>query len=126
MGARRGALVLREGDHGPLLPIVEEGSARAIVWPGIGATHRSMHRIELAAASRTTTLRHPTEAVYYVIRGDGAVHDPDDGSDGQRLVEGSMIHVEPGTAYRFEAGEAGILLLGGPCPADPTLYEQIG
>ena len=126
MGARPEALVLRAADHGPLLPIVEgDGAACAIVWPGVGATHRSMHRIELAAGSHTIALRHPMEAVYYVMRGDGAVRDPDDGGD-QRLVEGSMIHVEPGTAYRFEAGGSGMLLLGGPCPADPALYPPAG
>jgi quercetin dioxygenase-like cupin family protein len=126
MGARREALVLRAADHGPLLPIVEgDGAARAIVWPGTGATHRSMHRIELAAGSRTIPLRHLMEAVYYVIRGDGAVHDPDDGGE-QQLVEGSMVHVEPGTAYRFEAGGSGLVLLGGPCPADPALYPPAG
>ena len=46
--------VLRAADHGPELPIVEgEGSARPIVWPGIGAGFRTMHRIELAGGSRT-------------------------------------------------------------------------
>jgi mannose-6-phosphate isomerase-like protein (cupin superfamily) len=126
MPARPGARVLRAADHGPLLPIVEgEGSARPIVWPGVGAAFRSMHRIELAGGSRTIPLKHEMEAVYYVIRGDGIVRDPGDDS-GESLVEGSMIHVEPGTAYVFEAGAAGILLLGGPCPADPTLYQPTG
>lgn len=126
MAARPEALVLRAADHGPLLPIVEgDGAARAIVWPGVGATHRSMQRIDLAAGSRTIALRHPMEAVYYVIQGDGAVCDPDDGG-AQPLIEGSMIHIEPGTAYRFEAGGSGMLLLGGPCPADPALYPPAG
>jgi quercetin dioxygenase-like cupin family protein len=126
MGARPEALVLRAADHGPLLPIVEgDGAARAIVWPGVGATLRSMHRIALAAGSRTIELRHPMEAVYYVMQGDGAVRDPDDGGE-EPLIEGSMIHIEPGTAYRFEAGGSGMLLLGGPCPADPALYPPAG
>jgi hypothetical protein len=96
MPAPRQARVLHAADHGPLLPIVEgKGTARAIVWPGVGAALRSMHRIELA-----------------------------DGSE--PLLEGSMIHVEPGTAYQFEASADGMLLLGGPCPADPALYQESG
>jgi mannose-6-phosphate isomerase-like protein (cupin superfamily) len=118
--------VLRAADHGPMLPIIEgEGSARPIVWPGSGAACRTMHRIELAGGSRTIALKHAMEAAYYVIRGDGVVRDPDEGSS-EPLVEGSMIFVEPGTAYAFEAGGAGILLLGGPCPADPALYQGTG
>jgi mannose-6-phosphate isomerase-like protein (cupin superfamily) len=118
--------VLRAADHGPMLPIIEgEGSARPIVWPGSGATWRSMHRIELAGGSRTIALKHAMEAAYYVIRGDGVVQDPENESS-EPLVEGSMIFVEPGTAYAFEAGSVGILLLGGPCPADPALYQRSG
>ena len=118
--------VLRAADHGPALPIIEgEGSARPIVWPGSGAACRTMHRIELAGGSRTIALKHAMEAAYYVIRGDGVVRDPDEGSS-EPLVEGSMIFVEPGTAYAFEAGGAGIVLLGGPCPADPALYQGTG
>jgi quercetin dioxygenase-like cupin family protein len=118
--------VLRAADHGPMLPIIEgEGSARPIVWPGSGAACRTMHRIELAGGSRTIALKHAMEAAYYVIRGDGVVRDPDEGSS-EPLVEGSMIFVEPGTAYAFEAGGAGIVLLGGPCPADHTLYQGTG
>jgi mannose-6-phosphate isomerase-like protein (cupin superfamily) len=118
--------VLRAADHGAALPIIEgEGSARPIVWPGVGAAYRTMHRIELAGGSRTVALRHAMEAVYYVIRGDGLVHDPGE-SGSAPLVEGSMIFVEPGTAYAFEAKNGGILLLGGPCPADPALYQRTG
>jgi quercetin dioxygenase-like cupin family protein len=122
----RQARVLHAADHGPLLPIVEgEGSARAIVWPGVGAALRTMHRIELAEGSRTIPLEHDMEAVYYVIRGAGVVREPG-ADDSEPLVEGSMIHVEPGTAYQFEATAGGMLLLGGPCPADPALYERTG
>jgi mannose-6-phosphate isomerase-like protein (cupin superfamily) len=118
--------VLRAADHGPVLPIVEgEGSARPIVWPGVGASFRSLHRIELGGGSRTIVLRHEMEAAYYVIRGDGIVRDPDEGSS-EPLAEGSMIFVEPGTAYAFEAESAGLLLVGGPCPADPALYPRNG
>jgi quercetin dioxygenase-like cupin family protein len=123
MSATPEVRVLRAGDRGPALPIVEgAGAARAIVWPGVGAQLRSMQRIDLAAGSRTIALKHPMEAVYYVMRGTGAVQDPEHGSSNP-LAEGSMIHIEPGTAYVFAAGADGIGLLGGPCPADPKLYE---
>jgi quercetin dioxygenase-like cupin family protein len=110
---------------GPVLPIVEgEGTARAIVWPGIGARHRSLQRITLAPGARTTELRHPMEAVYYVVEGSAAAVDLADGSR-QELVEGAMVHVDPGTPYRFEAVEGTVELVGGPCPPDPALYRDV-
>lgn len=126
MPGRGEVRVLRSEDHGPALPIVDgEGSARPIAWPAVGAAFRTMHRIELAGGSRTVAMRHPMEAAYYVIRGDGVVRDPDNGGS-EALVAGSMIFVEPGTAYLIEAGGTGLLLLGGPCPADTALYQPSG
>ena len=114
-----------DADVGPELPIVEgEGRAHAIIWPGVGATMRSMHRISLGGGAATTELRHPGEAVYYVIEGAGEAVDPSDG-ESHDLVLGSMIHVEPGTAYVIRAGSEGLELVGGPSPPDPALYEGL-
>lgn len=113
-------------DPGAELPLVEgEGSARVLVGPATGATMRSFHRISLGAGARTVVQRHPMEAVYFVIAGEASAVDPDDGSS-QALVEGSFVHVDAGTAYRFEAGSAGAELVGGPCPPDPALYAGPG
>jgi quercetin dioxygenase-like cupin family protein len=116
--------VLGASEECPALPLVDgEGLARALIWPGIGAHLRSMHRISLAPGVRTIAQRHPMEAVYYVLSGGGIVRDPEHPPE-QPLVEGSMVHVEPGTAYVLEAGPEGIEILGGPCPADPALYAD--
>ncbi len=117
--------VLKADASCPELPIIDgPGIARAIVWPGTGAQHRSMHHISLPAESRTITLRHPMEAVYYVMQGEGAVRDPEEGTE-QPLVEGTMVLVEPDTAYLFRAGPGGVEILGGPCPPDPALYRHL-
>lgn len=117
--------VLESGEACPELPLVEgKGVCRAVVWPGVGAEQRSMHRISLAPGARTVALRHAMEAVYYVMAGAGAVVDPQSASE-QALVEGSMVHIEPETAYRFEAAAGGIEMLGGPCPADLELYRHL-
>jgi quercetin dioxygenase-like cupin family protein len=117
--------VLDAGEACPALPLVDgEGVARAVIWPGMGAELRSMHRIRLAPGARTIPLRHPMEAVYYVMRGAGAVSDPDDPHP-RPLIEGAMVHVEPGTAYVLQAGAQGIEILGGPCPADARLYAGL-
>ena len=126
MGAGGEVRVLDAGDACPALSLVEgEGDARAIVWPGVGAALRSLHRIRLAPGARTVVQRHPMEAVYYVMGGDGTVLDPGAGGPGQPVAEGAMVHVEPGTAYQFQAGADGAEILGGPCPADPTLYRDL-
>lgn len=117
--------VLDADERCPRLPLVSgPGEAYAVVWPGVGAAMRSMHRISLGAGSSTLPQRHPMEAVYAVIGGGGTVRDPDTGA-AETLVDGAMFHVEPGTAYLVEAGPGGIELVGGPCPADPALYRSL-
>ena len=109
----------------PTLPLVDgDGTAVAIIWPGSGSAHRSMHHVALGAAARTVTQRHPGEAAYYVKSGDGLVVDPTDGTE-QPLIEGSMVHVGPDSPYVFVAGSAGMEILGGPCPPDPALYAHL-
>jgi quercetin dioxygenase-like cupin family protein len=121
----RHVVVLDADDQCPHLPIVEGGGqALAVVWPGVGASMRSMHRISLRPGGSTVRMSHPMEAAYYVMGGSGTVVAPDTG-DATPLVDGSMIHVEPGTAYLYQAGENGMELIGGPCPADPALYRHI-
>src|SRR5258708_7328318 len=83
------------------------GSAVAIVWRGVGAVERSMHDIALGPSACTVRQCHAGEAVYSVKSGAGTVLDPDSGSS-DAIAEGSMVHVEPGTAYRFAAGAGGM------------------
>ena len=112
--------------QGPEVAIVDgEGGARAVIWPGMGARLRSMHRISLGRDSRTIELTHPSDAVYYVIAGTGSAVDRATG-ERSALVEGSMVHVDAGTPYVLVAGGEGMELVGGPCPADEALYEGTG
>jgi quercetin dioxygenase-like cupin family protein len=113
-------------DQGPELAILEgAGRANAVIWPGMGAELRTIHRIELAAGARTIPLCHPSDAVYYVIEGAGRAIDVSTDA-GQPLRPGSMAHVDAGTRYVFVASEDGLSLVGGPSPADPGLYEGLG
>ena len=107
------------------LALVERGgSAWAVAWPGVGSHLRSMHRISLTAEGVTIRMRHPMEAVYYVISGDLVIEETESGVS-HRLVSGSMAFVEANTGYRFVAGQAGSEVVGGPCPPDPGLYQAL-
>jgi mannose-6-phosphate isomerase-like protein (cupin superfamily) len=118
--------VIAESDNLASLPIVEQaGTAKALVWPGMGAHLRSMHRISLSIGGRTVALRHPMEAVYYVIAGAVTVTDLDTGSD-QDVWPGGMVLIDPGTRYSMSSNADGCELVGGPCPADPKIYEGLG
>jgi quercetin dioxygenase-like cupin family protein len=119
-----GQIQVLDLEIGPQLAIVRgEGSAHAVVWPGVDAQLRSMHCVRLAPGATTIELSHPSEAVYYVVRGVGSVSDPAAGET-EPLREGSMFHVDPGTVYVIEAGAQPIELVGGPSPADDSLYER--
>lgn len=105
----------------PLSLVETRGRAWALVWPGMGAHLRSLHRFSMEPGGRTIPLRHPMEAVYYVIAGTVEVHDLDLEVERQ-VTTGGMILVDPGTRYRIAAGPEGSEVVGGPSPADPLLY----
>lgn len=108
------------------LPIVAaEGNAWALVGPEMGAYLRSMLRISLRSGGGTVPLRHPMEAVYYVIAGAVEIHDLDSDVRHQTAT-GGMVLVDPGTRYQLIAGSGGSEIVGGPCPADPRLYAAPG
>jgi mannose-6-phosphate isomerase-like protein (cupin superfamily) len=117
-----GTRVITSQDWGPDLGIVRgAGRCTPVIWPGVGAQHRSMHLLVLGPASSTVELRHPSEAAYYVVEGEALVEDHDEGTS-QPLVTGSMFHVGAGTPYVIAAVGDGVTLLGGPCPPDRALY----
>ena len=124
--ATRGVAIVDPGTSDcPALALVEvgEGRVQALLWPGVGSRLRSLHEFVLAAGARTVEQLHENEAVYYVIEGSVEVHDASDGGV-SHLIPGSMLHVEPGTPYVFVALEP-TRFVGGPCPADDSLYESI-
>jgi mannose-6-phosphate isomerase-like protein (cupin superfamily) len=89
----------------------------------MGAKLRSVNYLELSAGVGTVRLEHPSDSVYYVLAGSGqAVGDGT--AEVHEIIEGSMVHVDRGTGYRFEAGADGMTLFGGPCPADPAMYHR--
>jgi quercetin dioxygenase-like cupin family protein len=121
----RDQIRILEAGNGPALPIVEGGGhATAVIWPGMGAQLRSIHMIRLEPGARTVQLRHPSEAVYSVTGGSGEALDAG-ARAGHPLRDGSMVHVDAGTAYAFRAGSEGMSLLGGPSPPDPALYRHL-
>ena len=95
------------------------------LWPGRGALYRTIQIIELHGGDRTIEFSHRNDSVYYVKAGEGSVIDVKEGVN-LPLVEGSMIHIDAGDTYRFEAnGADGLTLIGGPCPADERLYASL-
>jgi quercetin dioxygenase-like cupin family protein len=120
-----GEIRILDAATGPELPIIEGGGvARAIVWPGVGAELRSLHRIWLEPGATTVTLAHPSDAVYYVLEGSGSAHDESTGA-AHEVRQGSMFHVDAGTSYAIIAGDGAMQLVGGPAPADPAMYAHL-
>lgn len=110
----------------PRLPlVVGEGEAAVVMWPGNGALYRTFQVLTLKPGDRTVDLTHPSDSAYYVSAGAGDVVDLTTG-ERQALAEGAMLHIDRGDRYRFETEDTrGLVLIGGPCPADPALYAGI-
>ncbi|EKZ2232748.1 TPA: hypothetical protein ACWXBG_005142 [Klebsiella pneumoniae] len=109
----------------PELDIVEgEGEVKVLFWPGNGAFKRSMHYHELSQGACLIELQHPSDCIYYVIKGTGTIDDALTG-ERQRLIEGSIVHIDKHECYRVIAGDKGITFVGGPCPPDNALYAMI-
>ncbi len=128
-----GQVVVLPLGAGPSLPLLEAASpsvATATIWPGMGAAARSIVWFRLGAGSSTRAFRHSGEAVYFVRAGSGTVVGATGGGDatsphGYELSAGAVVHVAPGTPYRFRSAPAdGLDLVGGPCPPDPSWFPD--
>jgi mannose-6-phosphate isomerase-like protein (cupin superfamily) len=95
------------------------------MWPGNNAQFRTFQIITLERGARTIRLHHGSDAVYYVMSGAGSIVDLVS-SEVFPLVEGSMVHIDAGDAYQFVTNDGqDMKILGGPCPADETLYADL-
>jgi mannose-6-phosphate isomerase-like protein (cupin superfamily) len=112
--------------HSQEIPIIDGiGNAKVVIWPGMGARYRTFQIIELGENSKTIRLCHPaSDAAYYVLKGQGKVLDIGTGQS-QELGEGGMVHIDANDRYQFVASDSGMSLLGGPCPADTSLYAGL-
>ena len=119
-----GVVVLPAAGGAPLDVLTGPGTARAVVGPATGAKHRSMWVLDLEPGTATIELRHPSEAVYYVVWGDGHVLVP---AAGEALVlgPGAMVHVEAGAAYTLVADGEALRVVGGPSPPDPGWHGGV-
>lgn len=120
------AIQVIDASHSQEIPIVEGiGNAKVVIWPGTGAFHRTFQLITLGENSKTVQLCHPkSDAAYYVIKGQGVVIDIGTG-ESQELSEGGMVHIDASDRYQFVASSAGMKFVGGPCPADESLYASL-
>jgi mannose-6-phosphate isomerase-like protein (cupin superfamily) len=111
--------------HAREIPIVDGiGNAKVVVWPGMGAQYRTFQIITLGQHAKTVELCHPkSDAAYYVFKGQGKVVDIASGAS-QELGEGGMVHIDANDRYQFLASSSGMRILGGPCPADLSLYAN--
>lgn len=101
--------------------VVGTGRSRAVSRPGFGASERSVFYIELDEGSSSKELKHPYEAVYYIVSGKGQVVDTDSGRI-YDVKEGAVIYLTPNQGYKF-IGPA--VFAGGSCPLDVDLYQRL-
>lgn len=111
------ARIISPGDWGPDLGICKgSGTVREMVGPSTGARTRSLYWMELAEGASTIALKHPDEAVYYVVSGSVRVETTT--GTPHHLSEGGMFHVRPATDYTIVA-DTDAEVVGGPSPVDP-------
>lgn len=121
-GMQRRVTVINLRQPDQPVPLVDGigGIAEAVIWPGMGARHRSLNFVHLDAGGRTRALVHPSECVYYVMAGSGSVDAH--GAGERKLCAGEFLLIQPRVEYRVAAGLESMRLFGGPCPPDPLLY----
>ncbi|WP_342661751.1 cupin domain-containing protein [Rhodococcus ruber] len=103
------------------LGLIHRGTWQEIIGPNSQTRRRSLYNLEFGANSSTAALAHESEAVYYVVSGNATVTEHlTTGNSRHDLVEGSMIHVLPGSVYTLNSS-TGARLVGGPSPVDEAL-----
>ncbi|WP_315927617.1 hypothetical protein [Mesorhizobium sp. SP-1A] len=80
--------------------------------------------IDLASGACTADMKHSAGSIYYVDDGAGAVIDVTKGIQ-TPLSEGTVVHIERHSRYRFEAADdQPLVLIGGHGPTNSGANEQ--
>lgn len=110
------------------IPLLEDGlTAKAVAWPGSGATMGSLHYVSYQAGQSSIAHVHPvSQDIFYIIEGQGEIADLTNNHETAHPLEtGSVVIVDPGTVHQVKAHER-LVNVGGPCPADLELYRRAG
>jgi quercetin dioxygenase-like cupin family protein len=102
--------------------------ARAVIWPGMGASGGVMHYVRYQAGGTSVQHQHPhSEDIGYIIEGEGYIFEWKDGKQVAKHAfrAGNMLYVEPGTVHSHEA-TTDLVMVGGPCPPDDAFYRNLG
>ncbi|MFE7215669.1 cupin domain-containing protein [Streptomyces sp. NPDC057611] len=115
--------VVRRDEWGKPVPIIRgTGECREIVGTRTGCALRSLYHVDLGQLSSTVTLKHPGEAVYYVLEGSAEFSSA---AGGMTVPAGGMVHVAPGNTYTISS-VVGARVLGGPAPVDIDFGADLG
>jgi quercetin dioxygenase-like cupin family protein len=110
------------------IPLLQDGlTAKAVAWPGTGATLGSLHYVAYEAGQASVPHTHPvSQDIFYILEGVGEIADMSARKEIVHPIEpGSVIIVDPGTVHQVRARER-LINVGGPCPADLGLYRRAG
>ena len=119
---------VEDGVEIPLMrPVMPGGTARFPVWPGTGASRRSMNWVAMVPGQENVPHSHAeSEDLFYCIEGNCVIEDGDTG-ESHPFEGGSVIFVEPGTLHAVKSlGPARYVSVGGPCPPDTALFRRLG
>lgn len=107
------------------LPGAAGEESRAIVWPGMGARAGTIHFTTVQPGHSTQPRRFPnSELSFYAMQGRGKITDLDLFSE-HPFDTMDMAHVLPGVLHQVaNRGTDPLIIIGGPCPPEPALYEN--
>jgi len=108
------------------IPLVKGGTAKAIIWPGMGAKHGSMHYIVMKPGEENIMHKHKeSEDMFYIVQGSGVVVDGDTEEE-HPFEKGDFVFVEPNTKHAVKSlGPEDYISVGGPSPADIEVYRKL-
>lgn len=102
-----------------------KGIAKAVIWPGMGAKHGSMHYFLMEPGAKNVPHRHPvSEDMFYVLQGSGVIVDYDQNIE-HPFTRGNFIYVPAGVNHAVHSeGPDDYISVGGPCPIDHAMYKS--
>jgi|AntRauTorcE11898_2_1112593.scaffolds.fasta_scaffold21724_2 quercetin dioxygenase-like cupin family protein len=118
--------VLRPEKDFVLIPYVKEGTAKAIIWPGMGAKYGVMNYFVMKPGGENVPHKHDdSEDMFYIAQGQGVVADLDNNIE-HPIEAGCFVYVEPGTMHAAKSyGPDDYISIGGPTPPDPEMFKEL-